>query len=131
MITTMAQSNHIVLVPISAWSHLRTMTQFAINLLALHPSLVITFLITSVTVPRLDMELALQPPHALDQLKGRYRVQVVETPSPEEAGLLAELALFGENSPGTMTGLIKGGDDARFGVPCLFIYDVSLTQIVG
>lgn len=68
--STMGQTNHIVLVPFTAWSHLRLRFTFSFYLLLLHPSLANT-VITSVARLRLNKEVALQSAEVIAPARGK------------------------------------------------------------
>ncbi|WVQ72903.1 hypothetical protein IAR50_002465 [Cryptococcus sp. DSM 104548] len=48
---------HLVLVPVAMWGHVRPLLNLAVNLLALHPNLHVTFLLTPSIAPRLEKDL--------------------------------------------------------------------------
>ena len=121
----MSPNNHIVLVPISARSHLRLLTQLALNLLTLHDSLVVTMLITSVSAPRLQQEINLQPKNLMAKMGSRFRVVSVKDDLPQDAGPYAEHEVMKGTIGPALEQILSGKGEARFAtVPCLFISDV-------
>ena len=123
----MTPTNHILIVPLSAPSHLRLLVQFSLNLLELHPSLVMTMLISSITTPRLKQELNLQPKALISRLQSRFRW--IET----EDGLEKGSTTFEEHqavqrSAGPLFELVLSGKgEGHFAsIPCLVICDVGI-----
>ena len=72
-------TNHFVIVPVSAWSHLRLLLNFTLNLLTIHPSTIVTFLITTPTTLRLEKEISLHPSTYVVPLRSRIRVVEMES----------------------------------------------------
>ncbi len=124
----MCDSNHLVIVPVSAWSHLRLILHFSLSLLLTHPSTILTFLITSTISPRLDKELALMPLSRLNKVKGRWRTVVVPGDVVPGSGPMAEQVIFGQVAGKAVEDLlnpVRGEEQGRFGIrPCAFICDV-------
>lgn len=127
----MSQPNdHFVFVPLTAWSHLRLILTFSLNLLVLHPSLVNTILITSLTRPRLDREVALQPDGLKQQVEGRWRVLVVEDGLEDGVTPAEERKAFGENFPNALRDLLIETEGRFATVPCAFLCDVRREVVI-
>ncbi len=122
-------THHIVIVPISGWSHLRLILRFTLDLLTLHPSLVITFLITSLALPRLQREIDLHPATVIKSLESRFRIFEKDDGVVPGSGPRAEVLGFEKIAGEAITEILKGGE-GRFGTrPCAFILDVSPANI--
>ncbi|RXK35418.1 hypothetical protein M231_07322 [Tremella mesenterica] len=117
-------ANHMVFIPVSI-SHLRTMLQLMINLLNLHPSLIITLLSLEVYNKRLDQEFALHPKQTLDAVRDRYRVVMVPDGLDDAGNTLLENSVFLEKGRERVEGLIRGDEEGKWGKrPCAFIIDI-------
>lgn len=79
-------TNHLVIVPLSNESHIRPQVTFALNLLDLHPSLIVTNLISEFAVEATESELALHDAELLDRIhfKERFRSVVSEVPGGKD-----------------------------------------------
>ena len=124
----MEPTDHFVYVPMSLWSHLRMTLQFSINLLQLHPSLINTFMVNSITLPRLKRELSLQPASLMKQLEGRRRIVEVKDDLRPGTNAVEERQVFTENFPEALRRVLRGEAEGRFRtVPCAFICDVAVS----
>lgn len=126
----MVKINHLVFVPLSIVSHTRSELNLAIQLLHLHPSLIITWIVTSYGLPLLQKELLLHPPHVVDRLKHRFRpLELADTLGLSKASFSDDLVVA-EKFPEVLHSLLTdaGGGSPFSTRPCMVILDASLVR---
>lgn len=120
-------TNHFVVIPLRSVSHLRLLLNFSLNLLDVHPSLIITFLISSSSVPLIQRDLSLQSDRTLLDLAGRYTIISVEDGTDRLGNTLSEPQGFAAGFQEVVKSVLQGQDSTagRFARrPCAFICDV-------
>ena len=123
----MPANNHLVVVPVSSRSHIRLFLQLTLNLLALHPSLVATMLVSSVSYPIVLKEIDLQPQRIMDSLEGRFRVKRATDGLESTASRPDEQQAFERCISSDLGDLFAEKAEGRFVTkPCLVINDVSV-----
>lgn len=132
----MAPANHIVSITFPETSHFRFLYQLSLNLLELHPSLIISLLISEDSEAKFHGEQKLQPKSLLERTESRFKLHVVRRlPDDGDAeAVIAVTAEKGKNIEQDRRGflnesrrLLEGQGEGRWvTVPCLFLVDVSL-----
>ncbi|CAD6566482.1 MAG: hypothetical protein TREMPRED_002646 [Tremellales sp. Tagirdzhanova-0007] len=121
----MPANNHLVVVPVSSRSHIRLFLQLTLNLLALHPSLVATMLVSSVSYPIVLKEIDLQPQRIMDSLEGRFRVKRATDGLESTASRPDEQQAFERCISSDLGDLFAEKAEGRFVTkPCLVINDL-------
>ena len=124
-------TNHFVLVPTMGYSHIRPILRFAIDCLRVHPSVVITFLITELTTPHLQREILLHPADTVAEFAPRWRLVETGGQIDPGSGPAEEASAFGKTAEEAFRDLLRGNrqGEGRFrAIPCCVIYDVHYSS---
>ena len=133
----MSPTNHFVFISSNGVSHLRLLLQLALNLLDLHPSLIITFIISDRIAEKYESEYGLQPTSLVNRVQARFRPEIISTAftgskQQEEASGSKVLHSMDANKrynqglADAVQGLISGTRQGRWAtMPCGFAVDVS------
>ena len=122
----MSAQPHIVFIPSSARSHIRLLFQLSLNLLSIHPSLVNTFLVTSLNAPFLREEASIQRHELMTAVAGRWQIVEIDVGLEPGTSPLVERVALEERLNEPLKVLIGGKGKPGFQVkPCAFICDVK------
>ncbi|CAD6569984.1 MAG: NAD-dependent glutamate dehydrogenase [Tremellales sp. Tagirdzhanova-0007] len=116
----MLPTNHIVFAAINEVSHLRLSLQLALNLLVLHPSLVVSFIIADGTIDSLNREYDLQPVKKLDLANPNLPTEMVITPARYLEGLKVAVGEI----------IVGKREDKWATVPFGFASDAFLAEVI-
>lgn len=135
----MPELNHIIVMPIAETGHLRNILNLTLNLFKVHPSLIVTLLMTSACRKLLDRELELVSPEVLRQVESQERWRIVDvddglTDEERGKGVMVQINAMIKRVQPVLRSMIEGRasggmeNDRWAAQPCLIICDVRTSK---
>ena len=123
-------TNHFVAIAVAETSHFGAVLQLSLNLLTLHPSLRITFLLPDVAETTYNRAWALQPDSLKYAIRDRFRIVEVDTDRTDQSFENAAIGFIAfQKSLGPvvrkLVDLEEIQDEGWNVRPCCFLADVS------